>query len=374
MKKPFQLILFLLYLLIPYFSYSSHIVGGEISYRHLGNNIYEIRVTAYRDCYNGQATFDNPIALGVFDSSNTLFQMNYISVTSMQSLNNSTPNCFVGAPVNICYEKATYIYQVTLPPIPGGYQLAYQRCCRPSLLTNIADMQITGATYYSTIPDSTFYDNNSPVFDSLPFTFLCLNNPFSFDNSATDADGDSLVYSLSTPLAGGSITFPRPDPTDPPPYQLINWNPPYSLSNVMGGIPLQIDPQTGILSGTPNAPGVFAFSVCAKEFRNGNYLGETRRDFSIYVVNFVNIPEIELIRFSCAPNPFHNETIITITGVSNYKNMKLRLYNGIGECVLISDIHSNEIIIDGIGLIPGIYFYRVVGDGGFAGSGKLVME
>ncbi len=44
-----------------------------------------------------------------------------------------------------------------------------------------------------------------------------------------------------------------------------------------------IDPQTGLLTGTPDIIGVFVVGVCAKEYRNGQLISTTRRDFQ-YVV------------------------------------------------------------------------------------------
>lgn len=51
---------------------ATHIVGGEMNYTCLGDNQYEISLTIFRDCYNGdpRAWFDNPASIGVFDSEN----------------------------------------------------------------------------------------------------------------------------------------------------------------------------------------------------------------------------------------------------------------------------------------------------------------
>jgi len=70
-----------------------------------------------------------------------------------------------------------------------------------------------------------------------------VNQPLVFDHSATDKDGDSLVYTLCTPFEGGiSLINPRPRPAFPPPYKNTRWNEPtYNLDNVLGGIPLTID-------------------------------------------------------------------------------------------------------------------------------------
>ena len=68
------------------------------------------------------------------------------------------------------------------------------------------------------------------------------------DHSATDADGDSIVYELRTPY-NGSYSIPVPSPPNPPPYNQINWLPPYSLNNMLGGNDLiAIDSQIAFIN------------------------------------------------------------------------------------------------------------------------------
>ena len=47
---------------------ATHIVGGELNYRCLSNNFYEISLTVFRDCQNGVPPFDALASVGVFDS------------------------------------------------------------------------------------------------------------------------------------------------------------------------------------------------------------------------------------------------------------------------------------------------------------------
>src|SRR5205085_12015289 len=141
--------------------------------------------------------------------------------------------CMTTAP-SVCYEVATYSFDDSLPPIPGGYQIVYQRCCRSANVTNVDNAPGTGISVYIRIPDSLYANDNSPVFFNAPFTFVCQNNTFTFDNHAIDADGDSLVYSLCTPLNGADAAIPQPAPPNPPPYDSIVWLSPYSISNIMG--------------------------------------------------------------------------------------------------------------------------------------------
>ncbi len=62
----------LLVLLSTMESFATHIVGGELYYTYLGNNQYEIRLTVYRDCFNGVPPFDDPAYVWIWDSNNNL--------------------------------------------------------------------------------------------------------------------------------------------------------------------------------------------------------------------------------------------------------------------------------------------------------------
>jgi gliding motility-associated-like protein len=141
----------------------------------------------------------------------------------------------------------------------------------------------TGATFYANIP-GTPSNNSNPVFNLLPPPFICSGLPFVFDHSATDFEGDSLVYELCVPYNGASQNDPMPQPPYAPPYSNIFWQPPFQLFNMLGGIAMAIDPQTGLLTATPNTIGQFVIGICVNEFRNGVLISKTRRDYQINVV------------------------------------------------------------------------------------------
>ena len=269
---------------------ATHVVGGEMNYRYLGNNNYEIRLTVYRDCYNGVPPFDNPAAIGIFDINNNLVNTLYVNYTFSDTLAPIVLSPCLIPPTNICYEKTTYVTTVNLPPIAGGYQLVYQRCCRNSTILNIVTPLNVGATYNAFIPDPSLAAvNSNPYFNNWPPTFICSNVPFTFDHSATDIDGDSLVYVLCDPLDGATSGNPMPQPPFNPPYTPVVWQPPFGPANLFGGTPLSINSQTGLLTATPNTVGQFVYGVCVQEYRNGNLLSETRRD---YQMNVVDCPQI----------------------------------------------------------------------------------
>ncbi|MFM7080153.1 MAG: PKD domain-containing protein [Bacteroidota bacterium] len=266
-------------------SLATHIVGGELYYTYLGNNQYEIRLTVYRDCFNGVPPFDDPAYVGIWDASNNLIMEVPMSPNDSATVPSIINSACMQPPTNICVRVANYYATVSLPPIPGGYQLAYQRCCRNGTIQNLVSPLSTGATFYATIPGST-PNNSNPEFSALPPAFICNGYPFVFDHSATDADGDSLVYSICDPYNGATTGNAAPLPSaSPPPFGNVIFQPPYNVGNLLGGIPLSINPQTGILTATPNTFGQFVVGICVSEYRNGVLLSTSIRDYQINVVD-----------------------------------------------------------------------------------------
>jgi gliding motility-associated-like protein len=267
---------------------ATHIVGGEINYIYLGSNNYQIRLNIYRDCYAGQAAYDNPAYVGIFDIYGNLIQSLTVPFLGSDTL---VPQvnyyCQITIPTNVCVEQTTYIFQVTLPPIIGGYRIEYQRCCRNGAILNIVDPGNTGETFTATIPNTTLVGNNSnPAFTYWPPVLICQTLPISVDLSATDPDGDSLVYTLCTPYDGADAVNPQPDPSTFTPLNNITWLYPYSVTNILGGtLPLTINSHTGLLTGSTGALGCYVVGVCVEEYRNGVLISETKRDFQFNVVD-----------------------------------------------------------------------------------------
>lgn len=266
---------------------ATHIVGGEMNYSCLGNDQYQIELTIYRDCFfaDPRAFFDDPAFIGIFDENNQL-----VNSLSLPLLNNDTIPAILNdsclfVPASVCVHTTTYRGVITLPFRTGGYQVAYQRCCRNQTILNIIDPVNTGATYVTNITEEAMLGcNNSPKFTEWPPLFVCVNKPIDWDHSAVDVDGDSLVYELCVPFAGADNNIPRPVPTNNPPFENVVLNEPaFDLSNLLGGDPLTIDRHTGRLTAVPSIIGQFVIGVCVSEYRNGQLIGQTRRDFQYNV-------------------------------------------------------------------------------------------
>ena len=270
-------------------SFSAHIVGGEMFYECLGNDNYEITLKIYRDCYASGpnvADFDNPAEIGIYDASGILLETVFAFYNTRTNIPPTTNNPCLQPPSNVCVEEAIYNFTRYLAPSSGGYHIVYQRCCRNATIINIINPSEVGATYSTHIPGSAVAAcNSSPYFEDFPPIVICANEALVFDHSAIDPDGDVLVYELCSPFSGASDLDPQPSPPLFIPFiGTVNWRASYSANNPLAASPpLSIDAQTGILTGTPNLQGQFVVGVCVKEYRNGNLIGETKRDFQFNV-------------------------------------------------------------------------------------------
>lgn len=322
-----SILLFLILNACPQNLHATHIVGGEMNYRCLGNDQYEISLTVFRDCDTGVPWFDSPASIGVFDGQTNVYL--FQQLVNLDSGINDTldiylPDSCLIVPSNVCIHTTTYTDTITLPFSLTGYTIAYQRCCRNQDIVNIIDPSSTGATYWTYIsPAALQACNNSAVFNEWPRVYLCSGVPIAFDHSATDIDGDSIVYELCDPSDGATTGNPAPQPPNVPPYQDILWQAPYGLTNVLGGSdPLSIDPVTGLLTGTPQNLGVFLVGVCLKEYRNGNLISITRRDFQHVVGTCARqtVADFDTTGLQCNKNltyPFDNNSQV-VTGTYNW--------------------------------------------------------
>ncbi|MCB0484050.1 MAG: gliding motility-associated C-terminal domain-containing protein [Flavobacteriales bacterium] len=278
---------------------ATHIVGGEIGYRYLGNNVYKITLRTYRDCLNGQAPFDQPAIISVYNDAGVLVSNLRVSKYSRYDIPADIYDPCYRVPTGICVELAVYTALDTLDNAQTGYTLSYQRCCRNQTIKNIVNPRDAGTTLTTRIPRrNVASSNSSPVFKREPPLAICLGSTFRFDHSAADADGDILRYSFCTPFVGGgpddqappgASYGPKPDPALPPPYGNISWKSGYTANRPFdANPPFIIDPNTGEITGTPLITGQYVFAVCVEEYRNGKLIGTTRREYQINVTTCVS--------------------------------------------------------------------------------------
>jgi hypothetical protein len=136
-----------------------------------------------------------------------------------------------------------------------------------------------------------------PTFNSFPPIVICAGQPLEYDHSATDPEGDLLLYKFCSPLDGGGNLLDNanyetcagaaPNPACPPPYDDVFFNAPAftPLAPMAGNPVISIDPLTGIITGTPELIGQYVVGVCVEEYRDGQLISTVFRDFQFNVAS-----------------------------------------------------------------------------------------
>jgi gliding motility-associated-like protein len=267
---------------------ATHIVGGSITYEHLGGATYRVTLKLYRDCGTGNATFPGTVSLSIYRGNGTAYSTVNIPFPGEDTLDPFIDTCAFNP--GVCVAQAVYTTVVNnFFPGNGGYHIIYQLCCRNASIDNVPVTPFTpgtGTTYHAFIPENfTWLTNSSPDWVNFPPVFICANQQLQFDHSATDPDGDSLVYNLYRPFEDDAFTWTAGNPNFVP----ITYFAGYSyLSPLQPSAPAQtmfIDPNTGLLTVTPPSIGQYVVGIEVKEYRNGTLLSTVYRDFQFNVLN-----------------------------------------------------------------------------------------
>ncbi len=282
---------------------ASHILGGGFSYRYLGDTVinaticqkYEVTLALYQDCRNGvpdAIAEDNPAYFTVYDMKKKSFfrvdtNIRY-DVANGGSIRvpvtNVNTTCGFINPKDlptICLQQQLFKKVYYLPPSDSGYVVVYQRCCRNSSVKNILNPGDVGITFFcSILTDTATGRNNSAIFKEYPPQLIALNEPQTYDHSATDADGDSLTYELFQPLSGAQPLDIKPTIATPPPYDGVPYTTPFSYESPMPStVPIEINTSTGAITATPTTVGKYLIGVQCNEWRNGKLINSVRREF-----------------------------------------------------------------------------------------------
>ena len=297
-------ILLLLILVAPFFGRATHIVGGEFELIRIQGFEYRLNLVLYFDQINGNPrALDQSVNARIYSMANNAFMMNvFLPLISESDVNYTQPACSNGELVT---RRLLYSAVVTLSGTifkdPAGYYVSWERCCRNYNISNIlsdppspnGSGNYAGQTFYLEFPP--VVKDGQPFVDSTPRLFpplndfACPHRPYYTDFGGIDDDGDSLVYSIVTPLSTRTgLAFPVPGPK---PYPNVTWRAPYSLTNILSGAPDLRISTDGFLTVTPTTQGLFVFAVKVEEYRNHQKIGETRRDFQMLVVDACPIAE-----------------------------------------------------------------------------------
>lgn len=266
---------------------ASHYLGNEITYTCLSNNQYEIKLTLYTDCasigYPSSATVQvNSATCGSFNQTLALASGFPIEITP--SCGTAATDCNGGSIPG--YEKYEFTGIVTLSGSCSDWEVSYSSCCRSYLGSNLMNASTQAHYLSASIDDNLSTCNSSPNFiEDAPMKVGCVNDTTWIAFGATDADGDSLVYSLEDAFTGSGTN--------------VTYGMGLSGQNPFVGT-TTIDPVTGNVMIIPTTAQSGYINVKVEEYRNGTKISEIYREV---ILNFTN----------CASNS--TPSIISLNGL-----------------------------------------------------------
>ncbi len=274
--------------------FAAHITGGEIIYSYVGpgvgaaSKIYRITIRLFRDnsCPPPCAAMPISLSVAIFENTNNSLvgSLNTVARNSDDPVGTvASPLCLTNPPV-FNYSVGSYTFDAELPDNTSGYTITYQTCCRVANITNIGNAPSVGSTYVGSIPGTQNLPlgNNSSAKFQTGISVICQENKFLLDFSATDADGDSLVYSTTSAYNGGAAVDASFSNPAPPAYGSVPYSSPYSGLQPLGPLAV-INTATGFISGTAPAAGKYIVCVLVKEYRKGVFVSDHRKDFIVTV-------------------------------------------------------------------------------------------
>jgi gliding motility-associated-like protein len=327
--------------MLPSAAVATHNLAGQITYRRLGPNVYEITITTYTDpCAAGVDRCEVPLEIwGIRGTTKVKVHEEMVKrvngpIQACSWGGGAAPNGerVAGYSGNPCVKRNLYITTYRFDG-PGQFELRFWDIARVQSVRNIRNATNNVAVYFETLLNNQPFIgvNNSPLLLNEPLDNACTNRLWTHNPGGFDPDGDSLAYKfvpcrdyqppiLTTPIVAAG----------------------YSLPNVLGGGALTINPITGVITwNTPQQVGQYNLAFMVEEWRNGRLIGYVIRDMAVNVLACDNRPPVieapdslchkpgDLIRFRVtAYDPDLNRQILPGIFMNRPDDIFLYLNNG----------------------------------------------
>jgi len=297
-----------LLILASFASFGSHLAGGDIQYKYIGdstgvNRHYKVILRVYRDVSGiAMGTTDNvTVSSGCFANINVPMTLTagsgVVSPTLFDCVN---PTSSVKT-----LEVYRYIGYVILPSNCSDITFWYSNCCRPPGITNINTSNGGGndGFYFDAKLNNAQGQNSSPIFVSEPVRAFCVGNSFNWKQSTIEYDGDSVVYSLINCREGN-----YPNQTD------IPFDAGWSKNQPVTSAYFNIDPNTGLISFLPTNQEIDVLSVLVEEYRWDTInlwwypIGTASRDMMISIASTCNPIAMSGVQFDSNTYPLDSIT------------------------------------------------------------------
>lgn len=260
-------------------SFADHWRGFQMEYECVSSCTLRVNWSWYRDCSGAAAAYAN---INFSSDSSGCTAPTAINALSIVSAIEITPVC-PGYPTRCTSTNANLsgVQLITLSQDFNycaashcDFDINFATCCRNSAITSI----VSPGGYGNFLRTGPFNPgetpcNSAPRWNSPPQIYLCNEESQEAYQGAIDWDGDSIVYALDTCRTFGGTP--------------LNYMPGFTPSQPMGpNWNIDLDPRTGIIKFNKIYGGWEVGVIClmAKQYRNGQYIGQVTRDMQVSVV------------------------------------------------------------------------------------------
>jgi fibronectin type 3 domain-containing protein len=284
----------------------AHLMGGDLTYKYIGNNKYALKFLIYRDdnctsCLQLPAVIQFYIYPGenVAKSDYSVYTTSNANLFLKQYVKPDAPNC--ASPTGVKAQEGVYLDTVTMGNDTLGYHITWfsPGFRNGAIIANLnqgncgaGKGQPFSMLWYTFIPANK-YKNSSPQFISVPLPYLCVGQTNTILPTASDPDKDSLVFSLEVPYSPPPClsASPTPYPLGHPDFQQVTYLPGFSVTDPFGAgkTSISIDPATGVITANPTKSAAYVIAIQVKEYRydpvrkKSVYLDFVRRDLEFIV-------------------------------------------------------------------------------------------
>jgi len=209
-------------------SLASHIIGGDIQYKYVGDssgvpNQYRIRLALYREVTGVTLGATQTVTVASASCGTSQNITVNLAVPEFSAALYGAYDCIPQSSAVFSPMVNIYVGYVVLSQQCPDYKMSWSQCCRPSGITGITGSAGVGF-YFEAELNNTLGTNSSPAFLGSPIAYYCTGAFVSLAQSSSEIDGDSLQFELvpardngpnaSVPYAAG-FSFLQPIHTVP---------------------------------------------------------------------------------------------------------------------------------------------------------------
>ncbi len=324
--------IFCLMLIIHQDANASHMLGAELTYKHVSGKKYLVNYTLYRDCSGISAPANMNLKVQSESCSSTSFYSLELDINSGKEIGKLCPSalttCQGGSFSGV--QAWNYSCEIDIPANCPDWKLSVTDCCRSSSITTISEPSSSNI-FLEAFLNNTYGSNNSVTFLNSPENQILLGQDQIIQAAAKDEDGDSLVYLLAAPQASSD--------------QTVNFLAPYRANNPFGS-EMSLDVHTGEIHINPTQMLTGIFSVQVLEYRNGIHIGTISRDMQVSVqassnllpvlsgINGTSVKSISActgtaLSFSIFSNDLNSNQQLKVSWETNIPNAQISTSNGL---------------------------------------------